>query len=387
MDINNISYKESISDLDEINEKAKIIKEKIEKEIKNIEISKIKVFDEITSSFEKKRLELDEEEKLLKAELDTKCKEIKNELQNSLKESISILSNFEKIIKKAKTFEEKIKINELIKFYYISEINKKAEKMKNILGKPIKNIDINFDNISKKISYRDYYFSGNPIPKDIKYEIKENQLLLSWNINELRIKEPYNFVVQIKVNNKENIYKVLFPKFILDKYETNAQYEVKIRTSIDGSFGDWSDIKKFKIDDFKDGDFGNNNNIILSSSLYNLQIDDKNNNVLSFALCNSKKDDNDNKKNNNIFSNLNQEGSFFSVLNSKENDKQSSLFNFNMGKNVDSVKNKNKENKYPRMFSYEKSFFKLNFFGKNMKGAIIDFNNNEICFSCNDDEE
>ena len=61
MEDNDISYEDSIHEFDETNKKAKITKEKIEKEIKNIELSQEKVLNEITSSFAKRRLELDEE--------------------------------------------------------------------------------------------------------------------------------------------------------------------------------------------------------------------------------------------------------------------------------------------------------------------------------------
>ena len=263
MDNNYISYKESINEFDCTNKKAKIIKEKIEEELKNIEISQQKVLDEIITSFEKRRLELDEEEKILKSELDIKVKEIKNELENSLKELNKILLYCDKITQITKNIEEKIEINEIIKFYYISEINKKEEEMKDILKKPIKSVDISYNNESNKISYNDYYFSGIPIPKDIKYEIKDNKLNISWNIDKYRIKDLINtFHIQIKVNNKENTYTTLFNEYSLDNYETNVEYKVKIRSCIDNLFGDWSEIKKFKIDFFRDNNSGNNKNII-----------------------------------------------------------------------------------------------------------------------------
>ena len=46
----NISYKESIPELNEINERTKNIKEKIKKEIKKIENSQLEIFSEIIST-------------------------------------------------------------------------------------------------------------------------------------------------------------------------------------------------------------------------------------------------------------------------------------------------------------------------------------------------
>ena len=275
---NNISYKESINELDKINKKAKIIKERIENEIKKIEASQIKAFSEITSSFREKQFELYKEEKKLKNELVIKVKEIKNELEKSLKESDKILLYCEKIILANKNLEENN--NELKKLYYISEMNIKGEELRKILNKPKRNLDIYFDSELDKVSYKDYYFGGIPTPKDIKYEIKGNCLLLTWNISKMSIEDSYNFfIIQIKTNNKELTYKTLFSNYLLTEYEINVEYEVKVRTSLYDDLGDWSEIKKFKINDYS----GNKRNIFLSSGLFTLKDDEnakqKNNNI------------------------------------------------------------------------------------------------------------
>ena len=323
LEINDITYTDSIYELDETNKKAKIIEEQIEEEIKNIEISHKKVLDEITSSFEKRRLELDEKEKLLKSELDIKVNEIKNELNNSLKELNKLLLCCEKITQAKKNIEEKIESKDLIKFYYISEIKKKEEEMKNKLKNPIKSVDISYNTESNNISYNEYFFSGIPIPKDIKYEIIGNKLRLSWNINKYKIKNFINtFYIHIKVNNKENIYTSIFNDYLLDKYEINVEYEVKIRSCIDNHFGDWSEIIKFKIDDFKDGSGNNNNNLFLFGSK---NVD----NNKSFGLFGLKSNENVNQKSNNIFNNLNMTNNLFNNPSKEENSKFSLLFSSN----------------------------------------------------------
>ena len=181
--------------------------------------------------------------------------------------------------------------------------------MKDILKKPIKSVDISYNNESNKISYNEYYFSGIPIPKDIKYEIKDNKLNLSWNIDKYIFKDLINtFHVQIKVNNKENTYTTLFNEYSLDNYETNVEYEVKIRSCIDNLFGDWSEIIKFKIDDFK----GNNSENNIFRQIYN----EKDNNQKSVSL----------------FSNLNQTKNIFGSQDKKDNNTPS-LFSFNNNQN------------------------------------------------------
>ena len=181
--------------------------------------------------------------------------------------------------------------------------------MKETLKKPIKSVDISYNNESNKISYNEYYFSGIPIPKDIKYEIKDNKLNLSWNIDKYKFKNLINtFHVQIKVNNKENTYTTLFNEYSLDNYETNVEYEVKIRSCIDNLFGDWSEIIKFKIDDFK----GNNSENNIFGQIYN----EKDNNQKSVSL----------------FSNLNQTKNIFGSQDKKDNNTPS-LFSFNNNQN------------------------------------------------------
>ena len=280
------------------------MKEKIEKEIKKIEDSQLKVFGEITSSFKKKHLELEKEEKDLKFELITKVTKIKNELENSLKESDKKLSICEKIIQAGINFEKTFNQNELKKLYYIIEMKKKEEETKNFIKKKIKNYSICFDNKYNDISFDEYYFNVIPIPKDINYEIKGDNLLLTWKIGDSKIEEPYEYIIQINVNNKEKIYKTPFNQFLLEKYESNVEYEVKIRVSSDDEFGDWSEIKNFKIDSNS-----NNTNIFFTSGLFN-----------------SKNNDNYNKKNYNIFGEPNPINNTFDFSNNNKNDKSLNLF-------------------------------------------------------------
>ena len=280
------------------------MKEKIEKEIKKIEDSQLKVFGEITSSFKKKHLELEKEEKDLTFELITKVTKIKNELENSLKESDKKLSICEKIIQAGINFEKTFNQNELKKLYYIIEMKKKEEETKNLIKKKIKNYSICFDNEYNEISFDEYYFNVIPIPKDINYEIKADNLLLTWKIGDSKIEEPYEYIIQINVNNKEKIYKTPFNQFLLEKYESNVEYEVKIRVSSDDEFGDWSEIKNFKIDSNS-----NNTNIFFTSGLFN-----------------SKNNDNYNKKNYNIFGEPNPINNTFDFSNNNKNDKSLNLF-------------------------------------------------------------
>ena len=321
------------------------MKEKIEKEIKKIEDSQLKVFGEITSSFKKKHLELEKEEKDLTFELITKVTKIKNELENSLKESDKILSNCEKIIQAGINFEKTFNQNELKKLYYIIEMKKKEEETKNFIKKKIKNYSICFDNEYNEISFDEYYFNVIPIPKDINYEIKADNLLLTWKIGDSKIEEPYEYIIQINVNNKEKIYKTPFNQFLLEKYESNVEYEVKIRVSSDDEFGDWSEIKKFKIDSNS-----NNTNIFFNSGLFNL-----------------KNNDNDNKKNYNIFVGPNPINNTFDFSNNNKNDKSLNLFSNFKAAEKNLFDSYNKDEKKESLFGNSYINGKLSLFEDNNK--------------------
>ena len=69
MEDNGISYKELISEFDEIFQKAKNLKIKLETEIEKINSTYKNIENEIILSFKKQHIELEEKEKNLKLEL------------------------------------------------------------------------------------------------------------------------------------------------------------------------------------------------------------------------------------------------------------------------------------------------------------------------------
>ena len=68
-------------------------------------------------------------------------------------------------------------------------------------------------------------------------------------MEELRINGQIKYSVVINIDGKEFRYETSDTKLSLEKYEEKAVYEVKIRAFIDDLYGDWSEIKKFKINE------------------------------------------------------------------------------------------------------------------------------------------
>jgi len=269
---NNISYKESITEFDEFFKKMKNIKQKIEEEIEDINNSHKKIMEEITSSFNDQRFQINKKEKQLKLELDEKVTDVKNDLEICLRESNDIISSFERIYKTIKIYEKKnIILEELKSLYYISEINKNNEIAKELLRKPIKNINIIL-NKGDVLNYKEYYFNGIPIPKNVEAEKKGENIFIKWDLDDFRTKnfefKNIKYFLEIKDENQIYKYETFSKNFSFEKYKIGAEYEIKIRSFIDGSYSNWSDIKKFKINDpFADFNYNQGKNNIINPFL------------------------------------------------------------------------------------------------------------------------
>ena len=137
--------------------------------------------DEIVESFKKQHLQLDEKEKLLKLEMDLNVTEVKEDLEKYLIESNNIMLSCERTLKIIKNYEKKNNNNIIKTLCYISKINDTNEKSKNLIQTPIRNLDISL-NENNTLNYKHYYFNGNPIPKNIKIEDKNNKIEINWEI-------------------------------------------------------------------------------------------------------------------------------------------------------------------------------------------------------------
>ena len=221
--------------------------------------------------FEDEHLNLNIKEKNAKKEIDEKVEEIKDELQNFLKESQDIFLSCENISNSIKAYKQNLGKSNMKTLYYISEINKNNEKVKEFFQKPIKNINIIFPNMSlfgekdnPRFIY--YYLSGMPIAKNIWISKVDENAFIAWNIDDLRFKyKSIKYSVEIKEEENENYTSyIVTEQNMLFKYKMNTNYEIKIRVIIDGSYGEYSDIKTFNekyLSQFTNSLFGNSFNL------------------------------------------------------------------------------------------------------------------------------
>ena len=157
----NISINDYLKDFDVCAKNITIIKDKIENEIKEINITYEKVEKEVIKSFELKHEKLIKEEKDMEDKLQTEVTKIKSKLEEYLTLVNDLIRNYERINKGIKTL-NKDKDNNNIKMIrnltYISKINKSKKEMNIITQTSMKNLKLNF--IEDNIKYDEYYFNG-----------------------------------------------------------------------------------------------------------------------------------------------------------------------------------------------------------------------------------
>lgn len=249
---NNISYKDTISEFDEIYDEVKDLKERLEEEISDIINSRKQILKKIRKYFSKQHRFLKLKEKSLKSYFNAKVDVVERELNNFLVESNRIILSCIRISKEIKDFGEENKIKEL---YYICEINKNNEKVKAYLKKPIRNLEFEIDLPNDKINCDSYYFNGLPVPNDINVEENDEQkIVIYWKndnyvINDFNDRYKIKYGIELKCGINKYSFETSEKKLVLTKYDKNANCKVRIKTIINDSCSMWSDIKEFKIDE------------------------------------------------------------------------------------------------------------------------------------------
>ena len=250
MKIYGVSFEKCISEFNEIFNKIRNIKQIIEEEIEVINNSHKKIMDEITASFEEKRFQLNKLEKEIKIDLDKKVTEVKEELENALFESNKIITSLERISKANKYYSKKSITNKIKSFYYISEINKSNLKALDFYKKPKRNIDIYFNSELNTLNYKNYYFSGIPIPKNINFEEKEDKIYISWNIDDFRAKgyniEDIEYVIEIKNGILVCTIRSLDKTTYIEKNRMFGDLNIKIKACVECIEGIYSEEKIYK---------------------------------------------------------------------------------------------------------------------------------------------
>ena len=249
----NISIEKTISEFDEHFKRAKNIKYRIEEEIGEINNSYKKIINEMTEFFEEERIKLYRKETQLKSELEEKIKQIKESLEKNLIEANDLISFCEKTNKAIEYYQKKINSEEIEKLYYISEINKTNDKVKECFIKPFKNLEVTFNSELKNINYKEYYFNGIPVPKNIQNNNQgNNTIIISWEIDDFKIRDydikNIKYLLEIKNGDKLYSKETSEKRMTLVTNKLNKNYEIKIRVFVKDIYGNWSNIENYSND-------------------------------------------------------------------------------------------------------------------------------------------
>jgi len=254
----NITLDIYTKDFNIIIDKTKILKNKIDNEIKEINNLYEKVNNEVTNSFILKHEKLIKEENEIKDKLKNEVNKIKENLEkyinisnNNIKLSERINKGINLIDKNNKEIENMIKI-----MSYITKINKIEKEMNNIFNELMRNIKISYNKEKNIIKYEDYYFNGIPKPNNIKFkDISYDNLNIEWKIDKLNINnfEYKNIKYEIEMRKENKIFKKIYEgnnnNYKINNLKAGKNYEFRIRTIYNDCIGSWTDIQKIKTND------------------------------------------------------------------------------------------------------------------------------------------
>ena len=234
------------------------IKDKIENEINEINISYEKIEKETSKSFELKHEKLIKEEKEIKDKLQIEVTKIKSKLEEYLSMANGLIKKYEKINKGIKKFnneDNNKNINILKNLTYISKIYMNQKEMINFSQILMKNLKLDF--VEENIKYEEYYFNGLSSPKDIEIsDINSNNFKILWKIEDLNIlnidKQKIKYKVEIRKENEKfkNIYEGNNMNCYIDKLNSDTNYEIRICSIYNNINSMWSEIKKIKTNKF-----------------------------------------------------------------------------------------------------------------------------------------
>ena len=208
-----------------------------------------KIIDELTKSFKKKYEQLIKEENDLKEKLQIEVTKIKEKLEGFLSKTNNEIKLSEKINKGIKKLDNK-DIDIIKTLSYISSINKNKKQMKLLLEVKMKNLKFYYKEEQNQIEYKECYFNGFPIPKNIEFkDVTYCSLNISWEIDNFD-KEIKNmkYVVEMRKTNETliKVYEGNDKSCKIDNLSKDTNYEFRICSMYKNSYGPWTEFHNIK---------------------------------------------------------------------------------------------------------------------------------------------
>ena len=249
-----ISIEDSSKDYTIVTDKINKLKEKIEKEISEIDKIYYNVNKEVSDSFAEKHKILIKEENNLKEKLQNEVTKVKEKLEIFLSETSRLIKISERINKGVKSLEKEEK-SIVTNLSYISKINKSQKEMKLLSHELMKNLQISFNEKETNIAFKEYFFNGIQIPKNIKIKsLGSNSFEVLWEIDEINILNIDNnklkYIVEIREEKSNSkfikVYEGNNKNCLIDKLLKDTNYEIRICSIYNELIGPWSQIQKVK---------------------------------------------------------------------------------------------------------------------------------------------
>ena len=139
------------------------------------------------------------------------------------------------------------------KLNYVSNINKNQKEMKTLFQEPMKNLKISFIENESNIKYKEYYFNGMNIPRDIEFsDIGVNGFKISWEIDDITIPnieiKQIKYKVEIrKENDNFNLgYEDNNNYCTINNLDQGTNYEFRICSFYNNLMSNWTEIYKIE---------------------------------------------------------------------------------------------------------------------------------------------
>ena len=146
------------------------LKEKILKEIAEINKQYETINNQITDCFKLKYENLQNKENDLKDLLKNETTKMKEKLEEYFSETNNVIKEGERLNKLIKKFEKEKEKNPIKNLTYISYINSKKTEMEQLFLNSMKNLKISYIDNEEYLKLEEYYFSGLKYPKDIEFK-------------------------------------------------------------------------------------------------------------------------------------------------------------------------------------------------------------------------
>jgi len=264
----NITLDYSAKEFNDLIQKINNLKEKIENEIDKINNLYEKTVDELAKSFQIKHEKLIKEETEKKEKLQNEVTKVKENLENFLSQTNNQIKLNEKICQGIKKIENEEK-NMFKTLSYITKINKNKKSMNKLSEEIIKSINFLYEEHKNNIKYEENYINGMPIINNINInEITYSRINISWNINTNNFSFNKNdtneikYKIEMRIGSQQfvEVYNGVNNNCFINNLKQNTIYEFKICSIYKENISPWTEIKKFKTNQF--------DSIILKDSSY-----------------------------------------------------------------------------------------------------------------------